>query len=248
MLSVCSPLDVAALRAGFVRACGRRDADLLPPLDVLAKLFAADGTFVVDGRRRVRASAPLDWRQELGKNDRIFVDVFRAAGDGILDRAAFHDACVTNGMSGYMFNNATRVSAILDKPLPGAWCLRGTRVNPSAAEALRRTRAGHRGDRRVLAYGRRGDSVIWLRATLPRKRGASLVIRIPAEVAPHVIGRRFTACTENRRPIGAVAVNESGASWGYEPFLSGSNACEGDTLLVEFDLERQSARIKLERL
>jgi hypothetical protein len=100
----------------------------------------------------------------------------------------------------------------------------------------------------VLVHGRRRAGVIWLRATLPRKPGAPLVIRIPAAVAPQVVGRRFAACTENRRAVGTIAVNETGASWGYEPFLSSSKAGEGDTLLVEFDLKGQTAHIKLERL
>jgi sarcosine oxidase gamma subunit len=141
ILAVCSPLDVATVLAGVHRAYGGRDIDLLPPLRVIAALFATDDAFAVDRRGRVRAAKPFDWRKELGKNDQIFVDALRCSREGILGRAAFHDACVARGMTSNMFNNATRLSVVLDNPFRGAWCLRGTQVTPAAAATLRPARA-----------------------------------------------------------------------------------------------------------
>jgi hypothetical protein len=141
ILAVCSPLDAATVRAGVQRAYGGRDIDLLPPLHVIVALFGADDGFAVDRRGLVRAAAPLDWREELGKNDRIFVDALRSSRAGILGRAAFHDACVARGMTSNMFNNATRLSVVLDNPFRGAWCLRGARATPAAAAPVPRARA-----------------------------------------------------------------------------------------------------------
>jgi hypothetical protein len=139
ILAVCSPLDVATVRAGVHRAYGGRDIDLLPPLHVMAALFAADDAFAVDRRGHVRPAAPSDWQQELGKNDRIFVNALRCSRQGILGRTAFHEACLAREMTSNMFNNATRLSVVLDNPFRGAWCLRGTRVTPAAAAAAAAT-------------------------------------------------------------------------------------------------------------
>lgn len=141
ILAVSSPLHVATVRAGVHRAYGGRDIDLLPPLHVIAALFAADDSFAIDRRGHVRAAVPSDWQQELGKNDRIFVDALRCSRHGVLGRPAFHDACLARGMTSNMFNNATRLSVVLENPFRGVWCLRGTRVAPAAAAALRGARA-----------------------------------------------------------------------------------------------------------
>jgi hypothetical protein len=125
MLSVASPLDLATIRGGICRAYPRRQADLVPPARVLAAFYAADPAFVIDARRRVRPSVPLDDRKELGKNDRIFVDVLRSSSTGVLDGVSLRDGCLERGMTRHTFYAARGVSPVLDRRPTGGWCLRG---------------------------------------------------------------------------------------------------------------------------
>jgi len=137
ILAVASPLHLATLRVGVCRAHRRRLAALIPPVSVLQAFYDTHPDFVLDTRDCVRARAPLDYRVELGKTDRLFVEVLRSSWTGVLDRASFCEACVAGGMSKQTFNSAATYSPVLDHPAPDAWCLRGTRFSPVIVAALR---------------------------------------------------------------------------------------------------------------
>jgi hypothetical protein len=124
MLSVASPLDLATIRAGICRAYPSGRAELIPPVPVMAAFYAADPGFVIDARGRVRPRDPLDPRNELGKSDRVFVDVLRSSATGALDGASFRDSCATQGMTRQTFYAVTRLSPVLDRRPSGGWCLR----------------------------------------------------------------------------------------------------------------------------
>ena len=129
ILAVTSPLDVASVRAGACRAYRRREAALVPPDAVMLELLHADACFEVDARERIRAASSLDPTRSLGKNDRVFLNVFHDAGRRVLDRASLREACRARGMTMHTFAFATTYSAVLDHTSRGAWCLRGTSVN-----------------------------------------------------------------------------------------------------------------------
>jgi hypothetical protein len=137
ILAVASPLDGATIRAGVCRTYARRQATLVPPAGVMDAFYRAHPNFTVDAQGRVRPAGRLDYMTELGKTDRIFVDVLRSSWTGVLDRVSFHDACIARGMTTRTFNVRTAYSAVLDHPAADIWCLRGTRVSPITAAALR---------------------------------------------------------------------------------------------------------------
>ena len=81
-------------------------------------------------------AAELDWRRELGKADKVFVDALLSSSTGVLDHASFHDACIARGMSTPSFELRAERSAVLENLAGANWCLRGTRVSPVMAAAL----------------------------------------------------------------------------------------------------------------
>ena len=141
ILVVASPLDVATIRAGVCRTYPHSHAALVPPVDVMDAFYLANPRFAVDTQRRVRSACPLDYRTELSKTDQVFVEALRSSWTGILDDASFHDACMARGMTTRTFNVRAARSAVLDHPVADIWCLRGTRVSPITAAALRHARA-----------------------------------------------------------------------------------------------------------
>jgi hypothetical protein len=141
ILAVAAPLDVATLRAGVWRTYARRQAALVPPSETMAAFYRVHPCLRVDALGRVRPAAELDYRTELGKTDRIFVEVLRASWTGVLDRTSLRNACVAYGMTTRTFNLRATFSAVLDNPAADIWCLRGTRVSPITAAALRHAKA-----------------------------------------------------------------------------------------------------------
>jgi len=141
ILSVASPLDVAIVRAGVRRTYPSRRVGLVPPAEVVAALFRAHPAFAVDHLGRVAPEAELDYRAELGENDRLFVEVLRASWTGVLDRDSLREACAGRGMSARTFAACAAHSPVLDHPADDIWCLIGTRVSPITAAALRHAKA-----------------------------------------------------------------------------------------------------------
>ena len=141
ILSVASPLDVATIRAGVHRTYSRSHAALVPPTRVIDAFYCAHPRFAVDAQGHIRPTGNLDYRTELGMTDRTFVDVLLSSWAGVLDPVSFHDACIARGMITPTFSLCTARSAVLDHPTPDIWCLRGTRVSPITAAALRHARA-----------------------------------------------------------------------------------------------------------
>jgi len=141
VLAVASPLDVATIRGGVCRTFAPRRVALIPPLSVMTAFYGAHSAFAIDVHRRVRPLRELDYRAELDTCDQLFVDVFRSSWIGVLDRESFFDACVSRGMSAQMFAAGTARSAILDQAPGDIWFLRGTRVSPITAAALRQAKS-----------------------------------------------------------------------------------------------------------
>jgi hypothetical protein len=141
ILAVAAPLDVATVRAGVVRTYPPAQAAHVPPDAVMGAFFGAHPDFAVDVLGRVSPAGELGYRDELGKTDLIFVDALRASWTGVLDRASFLDACVARGMTARTFAVRAPRSAVLDDPGGEIWCLRGTRVSPITAAALRHAKA-----------------------------------------------------------------------------------------------------------
>jgi hypothetical protein len=141
ILSVAAPLEVATVPAGVVRTYPRAQRARVPPQDVIAAFFGAHPDFSVDPLGRVHPAAELDYRTELGKTDLIFVEALRASWTGVLDRASFLAACLAGGMTVRTFAIRAPRSAVLDDPGGEIWCLRGTRVSPITAAALRHAKA-----------------------------------------------------------------------------------------------------------
>jgi hypothetical protein len=143
ILAVTSPLELATIRAGVYRTYPPRQAGLVPPAQVIDAFHRAHPSFLIDALGRVRPAADLDYRTELGSTDRIFVEVLRSSWTGVLDPASFRDACLACGMTAQTFNVRTAHSAVLDHPEADIWCLRGTRISPVTAAALRHAKAMH---------------------------------------------------------------------------------------------------------
>jgi hypothetical protein len=137
MLAVASPLDVATIRAGVCRTYPRAWMALVPEAAAMAAFYEAHPGFAIDAQGRIRSTRGLDYRSELSRTDLIFVDVLRSSWTGVLDRGPFRDGCLARGMTAQTFSLRTAHSVVLDHPAADIWCLRGTRVSPITAAALR---------------------------------------------------------------------------------------------------------------
>ncbi len=124
------------------------------------------------------------------------------------------------------------------------WSLRGIRVNPAAVEAVRRANADRPRERRILDHGWTDLGNLWVACRLPAMTG-NFVLGLPSAIRRFVCGRQYPASDEKGTRYGSVRVWDDGTSHGYTPFLSRRGADEDDILIVEFDLVRSTAVLRL---
>lgn len=243
MLSVASPLSVSTIREGARRRYRFFGLTIVPPRNVLLHFFRAHPEFVVKAADTIGSMTPLDYRVELGATERALVEVLRSTPSGVLDRASFEQGAVERGVNLNTFSVYSTYSPIIDHLGTDLWALRGVQVDPAAVEALRQANAQRPRERRIQDFGWTPEGRLWVTVRLGRL--SSVVIGIPSAIAKYVAERRFPAKAVDGSDVGEIAVDDSGASWGYGPFLSRMGADEGDVLRVEFDLVRETALLQL---
>ena len=240
ILAVTSPLDIATVRTSVCRAFRRRRGALIPSETVMRLFYDADPHFTVDKQDRVQLVDQRDRSTELGKIERVLVDVFDSSRATVLTRASLRDACLARGMSTQQFNTSIMSSPLLSHPANDTWCLVGAHPSRREISALRHARAVTSHARRVRAHGWTSEGALWIAAIVPRKDAGAPVIHIPKSEAHHVAGRRFTAQTGDGSPAGKITVSAGGESWGYDRFLSLRND-ESELLHIEFRLTDSKA-------
>jgi hypothetical protein len=245
MLSVAPRLDVGMIRQGVRRRYRFRRIDLVPPITILKAFYSAHPEFVLNSDGTVESPKPLDYRDTLGEVEQVFVEVLRASPTGLMDRTDFEEAVTGRGVNANTFSVFTSYSPILDHPATNVWCLRGHAADPAQVEALRAVIATRPRQRRALAYGWDEDGRLCL--TVGLGNISSPVVGIPASISRYVAGRRFQAKTQEGTPAGVIAIDdESGASWGYGPFLRRRGAEPGDVLTLRFDLVSEEVTLSLD--
>ena len=174
----------------------------------------------------------------------VFVEVLRQSPTGLLDRASFEAECDARGVNHNTFSVYTTYSPILEHVSQDVWALRGSVVNPAAVEALRQSAALQPKGSRYADHGWTTDGKLWLAVRLTR-HPESVPIHIPVAISHYIGEGRYQALTELGTPAGTVVVAKDGASWGYGPFLSRRGADEDDVLVVEFDLVKHTASLRI---
>jgi hypothetical protein len=253
MLAVTAPIELSVLREGLRREYryrGNRGVDgwtlLVPPRSVLLAYYKTHPEFTVEDRELIKSASPLDYRVELALNDSILVDVLRSSPACVMDRASLAQECARRSMNMNTFNIYLSYSPVIVRLGMEVWSLRGVRVDPAAVEAVRQANALRFREKRIVDHGWTADGLLWLGARIPAAHeAAAMIVSVPGAIRHYVAGREFEARDEDGIPHGAIRVSEEGSSWGFSRFLRQRGADKGDVLVVEFDLARNVATLRL---
>ena len=252
ILSVASPLDLSTIREGIRRQYLQRTLShstshslIVPPRSVLAAFYAANPAFVVEDDGQISSAVPLDYRNELGLTEQIFVEVLRSTPTGVLDRQNLIKACEERGVNLNTLNAFLTFSPIIQRVDTGIWGLRGVHVDPVTVTMMREALAMRTRERRTSNYGWTPNGTLWIATRLPSRLN-NYTLYIPSAIVRFLYGRRFVVRSKDGGEEGIVVIDEKGISWGYGSFLSRQGADEDDILLAEFDLVHEQVTLKLE--
>lgn len=251
MLSVASPIELGEVREGIRREYryrGHRGMKtwtlIVPPRSVLRNYYQTHPEFVIDGDD-VKSADPLDYRTELSFNDAILVDALRMSPACVLDRSSLSSECTRRGMNPNTFSLYVTYSPVIVHLGTDIWSLRGVKVDPTAVEAVRTANALRQKEKRVLDHGWTTEGKLWMAARLPTVHSGNFVFGIPGAIKRFLVGRQFAIRDEGDLVRGAIRINDEGSSYGFGAFLHRRGADAGDILIVEFDLSRSEALLRL---
>jgi hypothetical protein len=253
MLSVAAPIELGVLRDGLRREYRYRQNRgitgwplIVPPRAVLLAYYKAHPEFAVDDGELVKPAAPLDYRVELGLNDSILVDVLRSSPACVMDRSSLAEECARRSMNLSTFNLYLSYSPVMIQLGIDAWSLRGVRVDPAAVEAVRQANASRVREKRVLDHGWTVEGCLWVATRIPAAHEApSVTVSMPGAIRRIVADREFEARDEAEIGYGSIRISDEGTSWGYSRFLRQKGADQGDILIIQFDLTKNVAVLRL---
>lgn len=251
MLSVASPMSVSKLRGGVRREYSFRNSAgsfkwtlLAPPINIMTEWYKQHPEFRVDESGNVTHVDHLESRKELGDVDQALVEVLRSSPTTVLDRSSIREACLSRGINPHSLEVALTYSAVLDHVDTNIWTLRGVVVDPASIAVVRDLNAQKPRHKRVRDFGWTSDGNVWISVVTPAYTYMS-VFGVPGAIKKFLAGQKFRALSHGGKDVGNVGITDAGTAYGYQPFLKQFGADEGDTFLLEFDLEKEIVILRL---
>ncbi len=243
MLSVTSPQSVGSLREGVRRifrgrgiSYGGSPPPIIPPSRILRLYLESSSGFSLDGGV-VRPTRALDYRQELGENERLMVDVLRSSPSGVLDRRSLAEGCIARGMNENTFNVYTSYSSIVEHLGTDLWKLRGAEVDPAAVEAVCSANRLRTRKKRVLGYDWTEDGKLRLAFRISGRAADTAVFGCPSVIQRFLAHSDFECQVKGtRQTCGNLSMDERGTIYGCKTYIQRYGLDENDVLLAEFDI------------
>ncbi|HYW78716.1 MAG TPA: sigma factor-like helix-turn-helix DNA-binding protein [Thermoguttaceae bacterium] len=239
ILSVAGRIDATTMRAAMMRY--RRNERTLPPTSILLE-FCGQMPNVRIEDNTIISDPPRDWRETLAGVERGMVEVLNQHGP-IMERGDFEDRCIAGGMNPFSFNAIVMCSPVISQYGRSVYGLLGLKVDRKTLDAIAEKRADGQPPQVLHAYGQTTDGKSYLAYRLSKAAISGGVITVPAAMKRRVRGK-FTLRTDQGHDVGTL-VARKGCGWGLGPALRGSDAKQGDHMLLLFDTDKRNAQIHL---
>ena len=235
IMAVAGSITIGELRDGVGRH--HRMQGFRPPRNVLAELCEDTGLYQRRDDRIVGGTGLPDWRDMLGKNESILVEVLFDHGFVMRREELELEAVDHRGLNRNSFYVYLSYSPVLERYAPGVYGLRGAPVTAAKIDALIPPRARTQ----VLQdHGWTPESRPWVAYRISAAGERSGVLTVPGVLKPLVRGS-FALSTEDGRPVGTLVVEDS--MWGLSSFYRRYGIEQGDYLVIVFDVQQRAATV-----
>jgi hypothetical protein len=161
----------------------------------------------------------------------------------VMERGAFEEHCVREGMNRFSFNAIIMCSPVIAQYGRSVYGLLGAKVNRKTVRALTMRRSATPPSRVLRGFGQTDDGRFYLAYRLSKAAISGGVITVPSAMKDRLQGK-FDIHMPDGEPAGTL-VSKSGCAWGLGPVLRGRKAVPGDHLLILFDTSGRVAQIHL---
>ena len=251
MLSVASPISVKKLRSGARRVARFRNSSnnwdiRIPPIAIMSEFYDRHPEFEIDENGLVSSIEPLDYKQELGEGESVFVDVIRSTPTSLLDRMALRRECVKRGMNPNTFELGITYSAIIEHVDLNVWTLRGLSINPAQVQAICTANASKTQQKRVTSYGWTESGEVSVTVRVPELPPPGFVFLTPAGVRRFVCNKEFAVVSPQALVGRKLKVLEAGNVIGSGAILNRLGADEGDVAIFVYNLVENTVSVEID--
>jgi len=239
ILSVTERIDVSKLRTAMARY--RRSGRRLPPQKILLEFCSQMPGVRIEGNVVV-SDPPRDWKKVLTGVERCMVDILKKHGP-VMERTAFEEHCISRGMNRFSFNAIVMSSPVVAQYGRSVYGLLGLKVDRKTAAELVNQKSAATSNRVLKSFGETKDGKVYLAYQLSKAAISGGVVTVPAAVKRQVRGK-FILRTDQGHKVGTL-VAKKGCGWGLGPALRGSDAQQGDHMLLLFDTPKRQAHIQI---
>jgi hypothetical protein len=235
ILSVAGSIDIGELRAGVGRP--HRMKGFRPPRGVLAALCVDSGLYRREGDRVVGNADLRDWRDVLGNNERLLVDVLFDFGP-VMRREDLEGIVVgERGLNRSSFYVYLTYAPMIERYAPGVYGLRGAPVTAAEVDAMIPERVRHQ----VLQdHGWTADGKIWAAFRVSPASESTGILGAPSAFRSVTSGK-FELVAEDESHAGTLTIEHN--MWGLTPFFRRRGVEVGDYVVIALDLGERRATI-----
>lgn len=239
ILSVTGRIDVMKLRGAIARY--RRSGRKVPPAGVLLEFCRQMPGIRVEGSTIV-ADPPRDWREVLSGVEAGMVQILEEHGP-VLERSAFEEHCIRQGMNRFSFNAIIMCSPIIAQYGRSVYGLLGAKIDRRTIDSLTSRRPAGGPAKVLYDFGETDTGQAYLIYRLSKAAISGGVVTVPAAMKERLEGR-FSIRTADGADCGTL-VAKSGCAWGLGPVLRSQQAKPGEYLVILFDLSDHEALVRI---
>lgn len=239
ILAVSGRVSLTSIRDAIMRHLRYRGQSVSLPGTVLARYLEVCGCDIDDEGYVTSKSPDLD---ELTANELIIVDVLRANGN-VMRGWEFRQECINRGVNRHSIQVYSSYSPLLQRLMPGVYCLRGADVDPGRV-AVVNDRGARPAERQVQDSGWTIDGAHWIGYRVTRNIWETGIVSVPAGVREILGELRLPLYTTDGQEVGTFAIGDAGNAWGLSPFIDRRGVEVGDSLVIAIDTDLECALVQ----
>ena len=245
IFSITKQLNVTQIREGIQRSYRQRSLRLVPSKEAIIEICKLLPNFFVIG-----TSVHVN---ELFKQDEVLADIeksfFKALSEsenGVLTRNDLLDRIQEFGKSDVSGNGYISWSPILEQVAVNLWGLRGRVIDPIKVKYLTEINVFNPKPTIKLEWGWTPERSLYIIYRLNKSSIRNGIFTLLSGFSSYLSEKHYPLIDIQNEKVGILSINEERSScWGMSAYLRRVDAEENDYLVLDIDLQKQLASIKI---
>lgn len=245
IFTVTKQLDVAQIREGLQRSYRQRSLRLVPSKEAIIEICKLLPNFFVE-ETTIHVNELFKQEDRLGDIEKAFFKALSESENGVLTRNDLLDRIQELGISDVSGSGYLSWSPILEQVAVNLWGLRGRVIDPVKIKYLTEMNLFNPKPTIKSDWGWTPERSLYIVYKLNKSSIRSGVFPLFSSFSAFLTEKNYPLIDVQSEKVGVLAINEEGTQcWGISAYLRRVDADENDYLVVDIDLQKQLANIKI---